>query len=66
MSKLPLTLTQMQAACKKIDETMLEFLLQYTPCESMTVGDVKLIARTASRLAFSVFGEAVTESIKEK
>jgi hypothetical protein len=65
MSKLPMTLTQLQSVCKKIEEGMMEFLLQYIPCESMTVGDVKIIARTASRLAFSTFDAAATEATRK-
>lgn len=42
-----------QEAGKWVETKMLEFLLQYTPAEQLSVGDIKHIAAHARTLAFS-------------
>jgi hypothetical protein len=65
MNRLPIPLAEFQSTCKVIEAKTLEFLLQYRPCEGMTVGDVKTISHFVRDVAFSTFDAILTKSIKE-
>ncbi len=45
-------LTRRQALASEAHDNMLKALLGFTPCEKLTVGDVKYIARHTQTLVF--------------
>lgn len=45
-------LKRVQQAAQYVEESMLSHLLQYSPCDQLTVGDVKAIAVAARQIAF--------------
>lgn len=49
------TLKQRQDAARKLEQSMLEFFMQFGPAETLTVGDVKQIAAWARNSAFGLF-----------
>jgi len=51
------TLNARQEAGQEVEKQMLEFLLQFAPAHELKVGDVKVIAGHARRLAFDIFSE---------
>ena len=48
-------LKRRQECGQKVEKEMLDFLIQYTPCRSLSVGDVQTIASHARHAAFNAW-----------
>lgn len=46
------TLKQKQEICDRVEKTMTQLLIQYTPVHELKLGDVLQIARMARRVVF--------------
>jgi len=47
-----------QAACQTVHDKMVARLVEYSPCNALTIADALYIARTAQALAFEATLEA--------
>lgn len=56
---MPDDLKQRQQAAEVVEKATLDFLMQFEPAERLTVGDAKVIARRAARLAFDAFSPPI-------
>lgn len=52
-------LEKRQAAAKRAHDKMLEMLLRFTPCDKLTVADVKFIAEYCRTCAFDATEEVL-------
>lgn len=53
-----------QEACNKIEQDMVQFLLQYNPASELKVSDIKMIAARARYVAFDAFDPLFTSPSK--